>query len=186
MAINLYRRHRAECEAGHLEQFRSGEFNERKKGWKRCGCLIHASGTLSGKFSRKSTGVTDWEKAREIVATWKNWDGESPAPSPETLPPAESEARLATQITIERAVQAFQATHAESSALTTQRMYRYLMNRFIKFSESRGYVLLEQWGPMDVREFRTSWGVAANTATKNMTIVKSFFEFAVSNEWLAS
>jgi site-specific recombinase XerD len=91
---------------------------------------------------------------------------------------------ITPKITIERAVNAFHATHAKSSAFTTQRMYRYLMNRFIQFSESKGYVLLEQWGPMDVREFRTSWGVLANTATKNMTILKSFFEFSVSNEWL--
>jgi integrase len=63
-------------------------------------------------------------------------------------------------------------------------MYGYIMKRFTGFSESKGYVLLDQWGPIDVREFRASWNVAANTATKNMTILKSFFEFAVSNEWL--
>ena len=180
MAINLYRRHRAECEAEHPEQYRSGEFEERKKGWKRCGCLIHASGTLAGKFSRKSTGVTDWERAKELVATWKTWDSEVPPPVPERIPlPAPS-----TGVTIERAVNAFLASHRESSAFTTQRMYGYLMNRFLAFSAAQGYVLLEQWGPIDVREFRTSWAVAANTARKNMTILKSFFEFAVINEWL--
>ncbi|MGA9670510.1 MAG: tyrosine-type recombinase/integrase [Terracidiphilus sp.] len=184
MTINLYRRHRAECEAGHPEQFRSGEFEERRKGWKRCGCLIHASGTLAGKFSRKSTGVTDWSGARELVASWKSWEPEVSAQASAPLAPHDTSAVLTARVTIERTVQAFLATHTESSAFTTQRMYRYLMNRFTKFSESKGYVLLNQWGPMDVREFRTSWGVAANTATKNMTIVKSFFEFAVSNEWL--
>jgi len=59
-----------------------------------------------------------------------------------------------------------------------------MMNRFTNFSELRGYLLLDQWGPIDVREFRAAWEVAPNTATKNMTILKSFFEFAVSNEWL--
>lgn len=180
MAINLYRRHRAECESGHPEEFRSGEFEESKKGWKRCACVIFASGTLGGKFKRRSTGQIEWEQAREVVGAWKTWGTELTVPPPETIPSLPSTPR----VTIERAVNAFHATHAESSAFTTQRMYRYLMNRFTKFSESKGYVLLEQWGPMDVREFRTSWGVAANTATKNMTIVKSFFEFAVSNEWL--
>lgn len=180
MAINLYRRHRPDCEAGHPEEFRSGEFEERKKGWKRCACVIFASGTLAGKFKRKSTEQIEWEQAREVIASWKTWGAELPVQPPEIVPPPTS----GPKVTIERAVNAFHATHAESSAFTTQRMYRYLMNRFSKFSESKGYVLLEQWGPMDVREFRTSWGVAANTATKNMTIVKSFFEFAVSNEWL--
>ena len=180
MAINLYRRHRPDCEAGHPEESRSGEFEERKKSWRRCACAIFASGTLAGKFKRKSTGQTDWERARNLASSWDSWGTESPALIAEAIPSVISPAK----VTIERAVNGFQATHAESSAFTTQRMYRYLMNRFVKFSESRGYVLLDQWGPMDVREFRTSWGVAANTATKNMTIVKSFFEFAVSNEWL--
>jgi len=115
LAINLYRRHRAECEAGHSEQYRSGEFEERKKGWKRCACLIHASGTLAGKFSRKSTGVTDWEKAKELVSSWKTWDGEVPLPVPEPIPlPAPS-----AGVIIERAVNAFLASHRESSAFTT-------------------------------------------------------------------
>jgi site-specific recombinase XerD len=52
------------------------------------------------------------------------------------------------------------------------------------YSESIGYALVEQWTPVDVRAFRTSWGVAANTASKNMTMVKSFFEFCADNEWV--
>jgi hypothetical protein len=63
-------------------------------------------------------------------------------------------------------------------------MYGYMMGRFTKFCELKGYMLLDQWGPIDVREFRASWQVATNTARKNMTILKSFFEFAVSNEWI--
>lgn len=176
MAINLYRRHRLDCEAGRPEEFRSGEFEERKKGWRRCACVIFASGTLAGKFKRKSTGQNDWEKAREIVASWKSWGDELPPPVSETI--------SVSKVTVDRAVKAFLAAHAESSAPTTQRMYRYMMNRFTKFCELKGYVLLDQWGPIDVREFRASWEVAPNTATKNMTILKSFFEFAVSNEWL--
>ncbi|MCU1259589.1 MAG: hypothetical protein JWO80_2474, partial [Bryobacterales bacterium] len=52
VALNLYRRHRQECEAGHPTESRSGEFEERKKGWKRCACMIFASGTIAGKFKR--------------------------------------------------------------------------------------------------------------------------------------
>jgi hypothetical protein len=112
MAINLYRRHRAECEAGHPEQFRSGEFEERKKGWKRCACLIHASGTLKGKFRRKSTGLTDWDQARELVAHWKSWGDESPTPAPGPHPASFSTDR----ITIEKAVREYQAELADSHA----------------------------------------------------------------------
>ena len=159
-----------------MEESRSGEFEERKRGWKRCACIIFASGTLAGKFKRKSTGQNDWERAREIVSGWKDWGGELPALVPETI--------SVSKVTVDRAVKAFLATHGESSAPATQRMYRYMMNRFRKFSELKGYVLLDQWGPIDVREFRASWEVAPNTATKNMTILKSFFEFTVGNEWI--
>lgn len=176
VALNVYRRHRQDCEVGHPEESRSGEFEERKRGWKRCACIIFASGTLAGKFKRKSTRQNDWERAREIVSGWKDWGGELPALVPETI--------SVSKVTVDRAVKAFLATHAESSAPATQRMYRYMMNRFRKFSELKGYLLLDQWGPIDVREFRASWEVAPNTATKNMTILKSFFEFAVSNEWI--
>ena len=35
MALRLYRRHRKECEAGPPEDFKSGEFEEGRRGWKR-------------------------------------------------------------------------------------------------------------------------------------------------------
>jgi lactoylglutathione lyase len=50
MALKLYRRHRKECEAGHPEDSKSGEFEEGRRGWKRCGCPIHASGNIRGKL----------------------------------------------------------------------------------------------------------------------------------------
>src|ERR1700733_6083998 len=104
--LNLYRRHRAECEGGHAEESRSGEFEERKKSRKRCACFIFASGTIAGKFRRKQTGATEWEHARAIADAWvkaKSWDGKVslPAPLPEPTQPH--------RITIEHAVKAFLA-----------------------------------------------------------------------------
>ncbi len=34
MALRLYRRHRNECEAGFAKDFKSGEFEESRRGWK--------------------------------------------------------------------------------------------------------------------------------------------------------
>lgn len=56
MALQLYRSHRKECEADRPEDSRSGQFEEGRRGLKRCSCLIHVSGTLDGKFRRQSTG----------------------------------------------------------------------------------------------------------------------------------
>jgi CheR methyltransferase, all-alpha domain len=60
MPMNLYRRHRQDCEAGRQAEFRSGEFEEHKKGWKRCACHIFASGTIHHVILdelRKASGV---------------------------------------------------------------------------------------------------------------------------------
>jgi integrase len=179
MALKLYRRHRTECEAGHPEDFRTGEFEEGRRGWKRCACLIHASGTVRGKFNRKQTGKSIWDEARTVASVWETagWDGEVPTMPPLTEPP--------TKTTVEGAVSAYLAERAEISAPNTLRKNRFLLNKLNAHSEERGYVLIEQWTPLDVREFRASWKVSPQTASKNMTIVKSFFEFALSNEWLA-
>jgi hypothetical protein len=87
MALKLYRRHRKECEAGHPEDTRSGEFEEHRRGWKRCGCPVHVSGSLGGTFKRQSTGQWEWDAAREIVARWESagvWaiPAEVPPPMP--------------------------------------------------------------------------------------------------------
>lgn len=47
-----------------FEDTRSGEFEEGPRGWKKCACLIHVSGTLGGKFNRRQTGKSDWEEAK--------------------------------------------------------------------------------------------------------------------------
>jgi hypothetical protein len=40
MALNHYRRHRRDGKAHHPEEFLSSEFDERRKGWKRCGLFL--------------------------------------------------------------------------------------------------------------------------------------------------
>jgi len=67
MALQLYRRHRTGCEGGRPEDFRSGQFEEGRRGWKQCACLIHTSGSIAGKSSRRSTGERDWEKAQAVA-----------------------------------------------------------------------------------------------------------------------
>jgi hypothetical protein len=79
MALNLYRRHRRDCKAGHPEDHLSSEFDERKKAWKRCECPIVASGTLNRKFRRQSTGQWEWANARAIAGQWEavGWEAEN-------------------------------------------------------------------------------------------------------------
>jgi integrase len=184
MALSLYRRHRRECKAGHQEELHTSEFDERKKGWKRCECPIFASGTLSGKQRRQRTGAWEWDAARSIAAEWEragSWSGIKPEPPTPSIPVSQPE-----RITVERAVQIFLDERSEAVATGTHRKARYLLNAFKRFSDSKGYVVLDQWQTIDVREFRSSWKVAHNSAAKYMEIVKAFFEFSASNGWIAS
>ena len=96
MALTLYRRHRLECEAGHREDSRSGEWEERRKGWKRCDCVIHLSGMLDGKFSRKASGASEWLEAWEIADSYEkvnSWTGRSKI-EPAALDPALARPRV--------------------------------------------------------------------------------------------
>jgi hypothetical protein len=43
--------------------------------------MIHVSGTLGGKFSRRRTGTADWDEAKSVVALLQqsgSWDGQGP------------------------------------------------------------------------------------------------------------
>jgi integrase len=182
MALKLYRRHRIECEGGHSEDARTGEFEEGRRGWKRCGCLIHVAGTLAGKFSRKQTGKALWDEAKAVAAEWEkagSWDGEVTVAEP--LP----EAAQPHRAPIERAVTAFLAELQETAAFATHKKYRLLLTKFKEFSTQRGYVMVDQWEPTDVRDFRTSWAINPQTGARRMAMLKPFFEYCVSNEWLS-
>lgn len=182
MTLTLYRRHRLACEGNHDEDARSGEFEEGRRGWKKCACLIHVSGTLGRKFSRKQTGKSDWDEAKAVTAVWEtaqSWDGPAQINEPAPPAPAVPDGR----ITIVRAIQAF-TSEFQGHAFNTQKNYRLLLAKLNAYSDHRGFVMLDQWGTSDIRELRISWAVSPQTAVKKMSTLKSFFEFCVSNEWI--
>ena len=106
--LTLYRRHRRECKAGHPEQSFSTEFDERKRGWKRCECPIVVSGTLKKQFRRHSTALWEWEAARSIAREFEaagSWDRtipESPQPTIAELLPDLTKITDATEAFLDR------------------------------------------------------------------------------------
>jgi hypothetical protein len=86
--------------------------------------------------------------------------------------------------TVEHAVKTFLAELQETIASTTHKKYRLLLTKFKKFSTSRGYVMIDQWETSDVREFRTSWAINPRTGARRMAMLKPFFDYCVSNEWI--
>ncbi len=183
MALKLYRRHRKECEGGHPEDTRTGQFEEGRRRWKRCACVIHVAGTLGKKFNRRQTGETDWERARAIADACQkagSWDGEI-TPPPQPLPEPSLH-----RVAVSTATKTFLDELQETAAFATHKKYRLLMARLTKFSEQRGYVMIDQWEPIDVRQFRSTWPLSPQTAVRRMAMLKPFFEYCVSNKWMPS
>lgn len=189
MPLNLYRRHyrtAGKCSGGYPPDFRSYETDERRRGWKKCTCPIYADGTLSGRFRRRNTKQWSWTEAKRVAGEWEEsgrWDG-APPPMLQLEPRTEPIADDPKVITIERAVSAFIAEHEAASAPNTVKKYKLITRQLMEFAESRGYVAIDQLRPIDVREFRQSWVVSHLTASKQLGIVKAFFEYALVNEWI--
>src|SRR5579863_9678392 len=187
--LNLYRRHREEgkCAGRHPVNSRSYESDEQRRNWKKCACPIYASGTLAGAFKRKNLEASLWELAKPIAAALESadsWDGSLPiAPnrseSPADIAKPDSHGKPVTEV-----IARWLAEHEKQSAPNTFRKYRYLMAKFQKFADEKGYRGIACFDPADVREFRDSWGVSLHTQSKLMSAVKGFFEFSLENEWI--
>ena len=183
MALKLYRRHRTECEGGHPEETRSGEFEEGRRGWKRCACLIHVAGTLSGKFSRRQTGQWEWEAAKAVASklessgTWET--------TPEAAPPKEATPQIAKRATIKDATDDYLSRcENRGIALPTLRKYRTFVKQLKAYCKDRGYVMVDQLTVTDMDVFYSSWKDAKRARAKKLERLKSFVKFCMKREWL--
>jgi len=184
MPLALYRRHRLDCKGHHRHNSRTSEYDERKKNFARCECPIFVSGTLQGTFKRQNTGKWEWDDARPLIPTYERAKSWGAAPAPEPPPPNNAPAVDPKGTPIEKAVKTYLAEFGEHAAFATQKKYRLMLNNLKSFSEERGYIMIDQWGPSDIREFRSSWNVSARTVPRRMSMVRSFFEYCYSNEWI--
>ena len=185
MALTLYRRHRPACEGGHAENARSGEFEEGRRGWKKCACLIHISGTLGGKFNRKQTGRSDWDEAKALVASWEaaqSWDGlartEKPAnPNPPTAEPQ--------GVTITDAIESFVASRQNRGIQTsTIAKYQTFSRQLRAYCDGRGYMRLQQLTVTDMDRFYASWKDGKRSRAKKLERLKGFVRFCLKRKWL--
>jgi len=181
MALKLYRRHRKECEGGHPEDSRTGQFEEGRRGWKRCACLIHVSGTLAGEFRRRQTGKSDWDEAKAIAAALEeagSWDGEAKT-APEAPAPAPG------RITIDEATRVFLALReGDNIAPATLRKYNTFTKQLQSFAASRGYVMLDQLTSADVDRFYSGLKLGVRAKAKRLGTLRSFFRFCMNRKWL--
>jgi hypothetical protein len=168
--------HRTECERGHPEDARSGEFEEGRRGWKRCACLIHVSGTLGGKFNRKHTGKSEWDEAKTLVAAWQtaqSREGETtPLPQPD-LPPGPA------RMTIVAAAGAYLSNREGAKiANATLRKYKTFIKPLTDFAETRGYLMLDQFTVGDIDVFYGGLKLGAARRQSGWPRSEVFFPFA--------
>lgn len=185
MALKLYRRHRKECEGGHAEDTRSGEFEEGRRGWKKCACPIHISGTLGGKFNRKQTGKSDWDEAKELVASWEaaqSRDGLARTEKPATPNPPTAEPQ---GVTIADAVESFIASRQNRGIQTsTLAKYQTFSRQLRAYCGGRGYMRLQQLTVTDMDRFYASWRDGKRSRAKKLERLKGFVRFCLKRKWL--
>lgn len=163
--LNLYRRHLKRCQSDSRDSLR-------------CQCPIWidwASTSRGGRRVRiqKSLGLRDWQaaqlKARDMEA-----DG-----------PDRYLAGQQDTLTVEKAVEDFQADTKNNVRATTMKQYRILLSRLSGFAKQHGVVFLRQMDVVRVRDFRNSWtSYSPRTSGKHIERLKRFFNFCVENGWL--
>ncbi len=177
--LTVYRRHLRTCKSGHKEELRTSEFDERKKGWKRCDCPIFASGTLAGKSQRRNTGAWEWEPAKTVAARWEKlgtWNGKKPelpraAPEPTTL---------SDRISIHDATESFLAAcQNRSIAVPTLKKYKTFVKQLKAYCDIRGYLMLDQLTVSDMDRFYTSWKDDKRAKAKKLERLKAFVKFSI-------
>jgi integrase/recombinase XerD len=193
MELCLYRRHESTCSQKRLRQDRTYESDERKRGFKRCDCLIQAEGKLD-VFSRKSTGERSWERAKAVAAVWESagtwkiqarraiWETQSESTANVGLEQSAAPRDL-TQIADARV--AF-VDDARSRNLTeaTVRKHLTMLKQLGCFAAARGYVAVQQFTPQDIAAFRATWTDCPRASANKLQRVKGFFRFCVDNEWI--
>jgi integrase len=183
--LALYRRHRQNCKGNHKHNSRTSEYDERKKGWRRCECPIFVSGTLAGHFDRQNTGKWEWEDAQAAAAAFEvcgNWTGKLPAPLQQPSTPA-----LATEkrVTIAEAVRAYLASREGTKiGPATLRKYRTFTKQLSTFAESRGYVMVDQIAAADIDVFYGNWTLGVRAKGKGLGKLRSFFRFCAKRKWV--
>ena len=183
MPLNLYRRHQKGCEAGFSVDLRTSEFDERKKGAKRCGCFIFASGSLGRSFKRRYTACTEWTAARAVAAQWEangTWGKVDPTPQA-----ASTSETKPDHITITHATEAFLAKCVNRGIRpNTIAKYRTFTNQLKAWATDIGYVHVDQLTVTGMDAFYGTWKDGIRARAKKLERLKAFVQFCIKRKWL--
>jgi len=162
--LNVYTRHSLDCE--HAGDPR----------WRRCRCPKWVRGVLpNGEPVRKSAKTRSWEKAERRA---REMEAEAdPTAAEQAKPP---------RTTVREAVEMFlNDEEARSLVASSRKKSKTLFERqFQPWCEARKLVHLDQLSPIDLTEFRASWGNGEVTTHRKHERMVSLFSFCVRNELL--
>jgi integrase len=136
----------------------------------KCQCPIWMDWTLpDGQRIRKSLGLKDWQAAQRRAREME----------------ADGIASASEVVTVQKAVEAFEADAKNTAKSSTLKQYKIILGRLDAFAKEKGYVFLRQLGVVQVREFRNSWTTySPRTAGKHIERLKRFFKWCGKNDWI--
>ena len=141
--------------------------------YRRCGCPIHAYGTLAGEKVRRALDLNSWEAASDLIRGWEA-SGQIGVVKPE-IP------------TVKEAISKFlhDLEHGQHRKTATLSKHKNLLEkRLLPWCEGKGCRLLKQLDVAAVREFRSGWPDSPITAQKNLERLRAFFWFCHSAGWV--
>jgi integrase len=178
--LTLYKRHSKECAEARIEGGAAESVAELRsdRRYRRCGCPIHAEGTLRiDGFIRKTTGEVKWPKAEELKKKWEDAGTVNLQPPADPAPQeAPTVAHVIKQFTMDRT--------ACKLSPGTMKKYRQFTDLLTEYCVDKGVVYITQFGIDHARAFRESWPGAAITNLKRLERMKAFFAWVVAQRWI--
>jgi integrase len=167
--LQFKKRHTAECVTKRRPKDpRAHEYDA----YARCRCAYHVTGTLRGRFIRKSLRTADAERAARLVRQMED--------------EGKTEIRE-DRVTIAHAVESYLADcRALNRSTATIGKYTHdLQKQFLPWCQSKGHTFVTQVAQVDViREFRTTWQNSSVTKSKKQDRLVTFFGFCERNGWI--
>src|SRR5215467_862892 len=140
--------------------------------WKRCRCPKWISGTLDGRFIRKSAKTRGWDKAEELKRKWEE----------------ATSSKKVELVTIEEAIDAYLAD-AQARELRDSTLYKLriiFQRQFLAWAKAKGLRFLKEFDLPMLRDYRATWSDGPLAKKKKQERLTGFFWFCVRGGWLTT
>jgi len=150
MSLALYRRHRQNCKGDHPPTADHRNTTNARRPGGRCECPSSFQERFKERSKRENTGQWEWANARPVAISYEaagSWDKVDPTPQPALTRrdcTATYHRRYGCQFLHRRILRNRHTQHREEVPPTSRETDCFL-------PETKGYVMVDQWKPMDVQ-----------------------------------